>query len=169
MQTELTVHELIEFSKLNDVFSAIKYAEQQYGDYPIKPSKPVLTKRTSSKEVFKYAEQQYGDYQYGDYLIRPSKPVLTKRTSSKEVFEYAERLARWEQDNANWKNERDNWYENKRKIDSIIETFIKDISGISIVPEQYREKLYSKAWSDGHSSGFYEVYTRLQSLIEIFE
>jgi hypothetical protein len=135
MQTELTVQELIEFSKLNGVSSAIKYAEEQYGEYP----------------------------------LIPKKPILTKFATSKEVFEYAESLAEWELKAENFKDVVNNWYENKNKINSIIISFIKEVAGISVVPEQYREKLYLKAWSDGHSDGFYEFYIQLQSLIEIFE
>lgn len=135
MQTELTVQELIEYSKLHGVLRAITYAEEQYVECP-----PI-----------------------------PRKPKLTNYATSSEVFEYGKRLAEWELETESFKVAHKNWMENKKKIDSIIESFIMESAGISVVPEQYREKLYSKAWSDGHSSGRYEVYLRLQSLIEIFE
>ncbi len=63
--------------------------------------------------------------------------------------------------------ELERYKKNKSLIDSTIIEFIKEQAGISIVPEQYRENLWNKAWEDGHSGGFYEVY--LSSLIEIFE
>ena len=135
MQTELTVQELIEYSKINGVYRAIKYAEEQYVVCP--PT--------------------------------PRKPKLTNYATSSEVFEYGKRLAEWEVETEAYKVAHNNWMENKRKIDSIIESFIMESASISVVPKQYREKLYSKAWSDGHSNGFYEVYMILKSLIEIFK
>lgn len=36
------------------------------------------------------------------------------------------------------------------------------------VPKQYAAKVVSKAWSDGHSSGYSEVLNCLENLIEIF-
>lgn len=36
------------------------------------------------------------------------------------------------------------------------------------VPEQYKDKVFSKAWSDGHSSGWSEILNELYGLVEIF-
>lgn len=56
------------------------------------------------------------------------------------------------------------------EMNDIIEQFIKDLSGLnSIVPEKYRDKVYQKAYDDGHSAGYYEVYLHLQDLVVIFE
>ena len=55
------------------------------------------------------------------------------------------------------------------KVDALILAFIKKESGLNDIPEQYQNKVFSKAWSDGHSSGYYEVYQQLCELVEIFE
>lgn len=106
---------------------------------------------------------------YGEYPKRPPKPMLKKDANSKEVLEYAEKLKNWETDANIYKLEVEAYYLNKNFIDSKIQEFIKEEAGISIVPQQYRDKLYSKAYEDGHSNGFYEIYIQLTSLIEIFE
>jgi len=55
-------------------------------------------------------------------------------------------------------------------ISNIIEEFIKDVSGFNkTVPDDKKSKVYSKAWEDGHSSGYYEVYLCLLSLVELFD
>lgn len=112
---------------------------------------------------------EYATDNYGEYPKRPPKPMLKKDANSKEVLEYAELLKKWETDANIYKLEVEAYYLNKNFIDSKIQEFIKEEAGISIVPQQYRDKLYSKAYEDGHSNGFYEIYNCLHSLIEIFE
>lgn len=106
---------------------------------------------------------------YGDYPKKPPKPMLKKDANSKEVLEYAELLKNWELDSVIYKEQLETYKHNQNKIDSIIIEYIKEEAGISIVPQQYRDKLYAKAYEDGHSNGFYEIYNCLHSLIEIFE
>jgi hypothetical protein len=106
---------------------------------------------------------------YGEYPKRPPKPILKNNANSKEVLEYAELLKNWETDRNIYKLEVEAYYLNKNFIDSKIKEFIMEEAGIKIVPQQYRDKLYRKAYEDGHSNGFYEVYNCLLSLIEIFE
>jgi hypothetical protein len=36
------------------------------------------------------------------------------------------------------------------------------------IPEKYRNRVWTVAWSKGHSEGFYSVYNQLIELIEIF-
>jgi len=49
-----------------------------------------------------------------------------------------------------------------------MESYIKDIAGLNTIPKQYQEKVWSKAYSDGHSNGYVEVYNCLNNLLEIF-
>lgn len=112
---------------------------------------------------------EYATDKYGEYPSRPIKPILHKDANSKEVLEYAEQLKNWELDSVIYKEQLEIYKHNQNEIDSIIKEFIIDVAGISIVPQQYRDKLYAKAYEDGHSNGFYEIYNCLQSLIEIFE
>lgn len=107
--------------------------------------------------------------QYGDYPNKPRKPSKSDISNSIEARKYADDLEKWEIQMEVYHIELENYRKNKSLIDSTIIEFIKEKVGISIVPEQYRNNLWSKAWEDGHAGGFYEVYLRLNSLIEIFE
>ena len=56
----------------------------------------------------------------------------------------------------------------KHDINNIIEEYIREESGLNNIPIQYRDKIYNKAWQDGHSDGFYSVYQHLTELVNIF-
>lgn len=55
------------------------------------------------------------------------------------------------------------------QVEQLIRKFIEYHVNISIVPEQYRDKLWNLAWSRGHSSGYAEIAGALSELVEIFE
>ena len=59
--------------------------------------------------------------------------------------------------------------EHNGEVNVLIEGFIKKESGLFDIPEQYQNKVYYRAYSDGHSAGYYEVYQKLCELVEIFE
>lgn len=106
---------------------------------------------------------------YGDYPVRPNKPTLKYNPNSDEVFKYAELLKEWEIDIKQYELRKLEFNKNRISVNSLIEEFIKDIANLDIVPEQYREKLFQKAYRDGHHNGYYEVYQILDNLInEIF-
>jgi len=54
------------------------------------------------------------------------------------------------------------------EINALITEFIIVESGLDKIPEQYRDKVYSKAYENGNRSGFYEIYLELCSLVSIF-
>jgi len=54
----------------------------------------------------------------------------------------------------------------------IYDLFNKDCATYAVeqgVPEQYVQKIISKAWQDGHAYGYTEIVIHLDSLIEIFQ
>jgi hypothetical protein len=106
---------------------------------------------------------------FGTYPRHISKPFLKPNADSKDAIEYAKQLEEWEAKVEQNKKDKLAYNKNKYAIEAVIESFIKEEAGISIVPIQYREKLWSKAWSDGHSSGYYDVYAQLCSLVDIFK
>ena len=55
------------------------------------------------------------------------------------------------------------------QVDTLMNALIAYEAGLDNVPEQYRSKVYSKAWSTGHSSGHYAVYQELSELVKIFK
>jgi len=101
---------------------------------------------------------------------KPLKPILKSGHTSEDVKTYAKDLESYEVDFKKYEEDREHYRIIKSEVDSVIEGFIKDESGLNdVVPEKYRAKVWSKAWYDGHYSGYYEVYNCLNRLIEIFE
>jgi len=105
------------------------------------------------------------------YPKRPTKPLQShfdKNSSGMRM--YADKLEEYEKDFEVYTSEMKKYRDHKNILDSQIVDFIKDFSGLnSIVPEQYRSKVYTYAYQQGHSSGYSEVAIILENLVEIFE
>jgi len=117
-------------------------------------------------EVYKAIE--WAQKQYGEYPKAPKRPVLQSKHTSEEAKNYVVLLEQYEKDDTEYKTQKDLWTTNKRKVNDVIEQFIKNQAGLDTVPEQYREKISAKAYADGHSNGYYEVFQHLCSLVDIF-
>lgn len=101
---------------------------------------------------------------------KPVKPTLPIKHTTEDVKVYAEKLALYETEKEAYDNKREAAQKIENDYYRIGEDYIKSITGLNtIVPQQYRDKLYSKAYEDGHSYGLNEVYIKLNNLIEIFE
>lgn len=110
------------------------------------------------------------DYKKIEYKRKPSKPFLksTKPTEA-EIGTYTAELSMYNDDLEKY-NENEKLYrkENSNRT-AAIEDFIKEESGLNTIPEQYRNKVYSYAYDDAHSNGYYEVYLKLEKLVDIFK
>ncbi len=108
--------------------------------------------------------------QYLPYPEKPKQPLIKQGMSSTELKEAALKQEQYEIDIVKYKEEKEKYQEHKNNLESILIDYIKEVSGLNkIVPEQYRDKVWSKAYSDGHSSGYYDVYINLNELVAIFE
>jgi len=115
-----------------------------------------------------YKAIEWAKSQYGEYPSRPSKPYLKHGHSSIEAKQYVIDLEDWEKTKADYDKNMIAYKGNQNAITEVIVEYIKDMAGLNTIPEQYRDKVYRQAWEDGHSSGYYEVYLKLDSLVEIF-
>jgi hypothetical protein len=106
---------------------------------------------------------------YPMYVDKPSKPTLGNNPTSAVALDYAYKLKEYEDLVVICEEQKKNRQEKVNEIDEIIEEFIKDAACLKNVPEKYRDKVYSKAYSDGHSYGFFSVYQKLCELVDIFE
>ena len=108
---------------------------------------------------------------YPKYPERPSKPQLpTIKSTPAEHREYADSLEKYNELMITYSLDKDEYQEKEREINIELEKFIKELSGMNRqVPEKYHAKLWSKAWEDGHSGGYTEVYQELCELVDIFE
>jgi hypothetical protein len=102
-------------------------------------------------------------------IQKPNKPIKPVDFSSDSFRKYANDLETYETKLEEYQSNFTLGQIHNMKVDARILDFIKIESGLNNVPEQYREKLFRKAWSDGHSSGYYEVYQQMCELVEIFE
>ena len=105
--------------------------------------------------------------QYGEIITTPSKPRLELKHTTADVLEYAEKMKLYDIKYEAYKMENNKKMENMNAINAILEKHIEEEAGLDIVPEQYRIKVWNKACLD--SSGYYEIYNNLVSLIEIFD
>lgn len=112
---------------------------------------------------------QWARQQGREYPKKPSKPFLKHGANSEEALNYANSLVVYEKEMVEYKKTNQEYTQEKNDIEGIVIDFIKDAAGLDTVPEQYRNKVYSKAYDYGHSDGLYEVYLKLESLIEIFD
>ena len=102
------------------------------------------------------------------YVSRPIKPSLSSKHTTDDVLAYANSLKEYDSKLVKYNTEREENIKMDKTIDSAIELFIKNVSGLNSIPLQYRDKVYNKAYQDGHSSGYYSVYQHLDELVGIF-
>lgn len=114
--------------------------------------------------AIEYAKTQYGAYPKENLR----KPVLPVRHDSELIAKYYAEYMEYEKA-LEMSNKKQKAYQYKvNEINEIIIDFIKEESGLNTIPEQYRANVYSKAYEKGHGFGFYEIYSELCSLVELF-
>lgn len=108
---------------------------------------------------------------YRVYPIKPTKPlsVMFPKMTSAELHEKANELANWEKAMEEYADQAAQCTLHNMKVDELINEYISIESGLRNIPEQYQNKVFSKAWADGHSNGYYEVYGHLCELVDIFK
>jgi hypothetical protein len=112
------------------------------------------------------------------FTAPPKKPQAPNSSSSQkdatpqDYIDYGNALATFNSEYETWKttvkateDDRDN------EIDSLCESLIKEESGLNNlkISQKQIDKIWSKAWQDVHSDGYYEAYINLCELVELFE
>lgn len=120
-------------------------------------------------ETIRYVEEHRDERLSTFKIDRPRKPIIKDSPTSDEAKVYYESLVQYEKDLVEFNKEKEIKASIRDEYNSLIIDYIKEVSGLNNIPEQYRGKVYEKAYQNGHSSGYYEVYNSLCSLIEIFE
>lgn len=101
-------------------------------------------------------------------LEYPDKPKLDSNHTSKQLKEYNKAFGEYEFSMKNYEELKKLYNENDCKISSLIEKYIKDISGFNELPEKAKDKVWRKAWNDCHSEGYHSVYYQLCELVDLF-
>jgi hypothetical protein len=100
-----------------------------------------------------------------EYPSKPNKPRLQDTHTVEEVLAYVDNLRLYEQAMEVWTVARDAYYARSHEI---AEQFRKDLEEEhSMTGHPKADKLYAKAWEDGHSAGFAEVENVYSDLIEL--
>lgn len=115
------------------------------------------------------AEKQIKEYLSPLFVSKPVQPKLKSQTPTEEELKvYKTQIREYEVALDKYKTEDAFYRKEGSRLFDLLEEKIKEDSGLNDIPEQYRNKVYSYAWEQGHSSGFGEVYNYLCSLVNIF-
>lgn len=125
---------------------------------------------------WRYIYSRINDYKIiKETPSKPKMPVLVKNATIDQVKEYTVKLTEYTDLMEKWKStEKAREYTNELidEHNSIIykgiEDAVKEEAGLDMVPKQYRDKVWSHAWENGHSAGLSEVHGCLVELVEIF-
>jgi hypothetical protein len=106
---------------------------------------------------------------YPEYPKKPTKPTLNRTHTKKELSDYQKAFDTYLKDEVKYKELRDFYRDESDAVDQVMIAYMKDISGFNAhVPDDKKDKVWNKAWSDGHSSGYGEVYNYLVDLVDLF-
>ena len=105
-----------------------------------------------------------------EYPKQPKQPrLLNSAPTEMEAENYIFLLKRHDASKIIFEEELKAYRLVKEYIYEEIATFIKGQAGLNTIPEQYREKVWNRAYAEGHSDGYYEVYLKLETLVDIFQ
>lgn len=110
----------------------------------------------------------YAQTFYLEYPNSPKKPKLEDKHNSRQIAVYQKAYEQYEYELVNYGKEKMLFSERQNDINSMIEDYIKDITGFNDLPEKNKSKVWHKAWEDGHSDGYHQVYYELVELIDLF-
>ena len=117
-----------------------------------------------------YEATEYAKSLHPEYPAKPVKPIIhnLKSPSSVDYRDYAVVFEKYEKEMVEWKIKRDEYQNFSSKINSELVEYIKEVAGLNTIPEKFRDKVWNKAYEDGHAYGYTEVYYKLLDLVDIF-
>lgn len=111
---------------------------------------------------------KYAQSYYPEYPSKPAKPHLPSQHTSDDVEQYRIELVNYEKQYSEYAKKVSDYTTEKRRIDLIIEKYIKKEACLDEIPMASREKVWQRAWEEGHATGYYDVYLELVNLIGLF-
>jgi hypothetical protein len=116
------------------------------------------------------AESKIREYLRELYVSKPKEPLLKSlKPTEEEVSNFLAEKEKYKTDLEDYKTKDEFYRKESSRLYSLLEYKIKEDSGLNNIPEQYRDKVYSYAYQQGHGSGYGEVYNYLLDLVEIFD
>lgn len=104
---------------------------------------------------------------YSKYPFIPEKPHLSGSTAT-AFRKYADELEKYEEKMKEFKKEKQRIDNNNSLIDKTFQEYIREESGVTKLPEILQNRLWSKAYEDGHDDGYTSVYYHLCELVQLF-
>ena len=101
-----------------------------------------------------------------DYPSKPKKPYLARTHTSEDAELYVASLKTWEKEIEIYKEKLAKFNKRTRELEDQFKHDALDDVGLLGHPKA--DKIYNKAWEDGHASGLHEVYQELCDLAELF-
>jgi flagellar biosynthesis chaperone FliJ len=111
---------------------------------------------------------QYIEAERPKWVEKPSKPNLKSNATSKEIREYADLVETFETRLAKYEADKKNYNILNQEINSYLEEFITEQSGLNKIPEKSRTKVWDLAWDKKRDEGYYYVYSFLEELVDLF-
>lgn len=71
--------------------------------------------------------------------------------------------------NVEYNKKVDEYMNENKQVDSIIEEYLKQISGFNTLPEDKKSKVWTKAYESGHSNGYGRIYQELLELVDLIK
>lgn len=102
-----------------------------------------------------------------EWVDKPKRPTIKSKPTAAEAIQYAKDLTQYESDLEQYKLLKAEYDKVEIEHHDKMVDLLWHIAGD--VPEQYRDKVFAKAWSDGHSGGWNEVLYHLHKLVDIFK
>ena len=103
---------------------------------------------------------------YPDSPRRPSRPT---KDNSETLTVYLKEIKGYEINKGIYDREWEEAQAESEFYTLILAEYMKELSGLNDIPEQYRNKVYCYAWSEYHSNGLSEIYNHLLDLVDIFK
>ena len=117
-----------------------------------------------------YKAIDFAEKTLGEYPITPLKPLLHKKHPLGELKIYTDNFEKYNVLNEKHKDDLADFKIKEENISDTIIEYIKIKSDLfDLVPVKYVDSVYSLAYQQGHSGGYYEVYQKLVELVDIFK
>lgn len=102
------------------------------------------------------------------FPVRPDKPRLQKTHTKDQVLYYAKELEKYETEYEIYEKLKIQYDQQFQRMSEIMTEWVKKEALFHNVPEEYRDKVFAKAYSDGHAHGWSSIYNHLLELVDIF-
>lgn len=106
---------------------------------------------------------------HNHYPTRPKKPREPDYTVT-DAQRFAFEMETYEKDLTEYENQKKFYAEMQDELDIYLKQRVWNEAGLASInlSQERKEKIWDYAWEQGHSYGYYEVYSYLNDLVDLF-